>query len=207
MNLGYFKNFSLGGQLLVFLSLACFSNLGFAEEEQARIPLQASVEKVWSVDAARQVAFKDAKMWVDLTRYPESDPNYKQHYVARLLKKERVGLEMITYFDRGFYSVSEEGSDRGFYYTGQGKLYAIDFDTSRELPIKSYKHAYPSGRLMDVTISVAPGEDFVFKPNGQLVAHWLGDRCYDANGKITMSRSVTEKAAHEGGDALKTEFK
>jgi hypothetical protein len=157
-----------------------------------RVPLQAGIEKVWSVDMARDEAFKDAKPVVDLTGYPSSDPHYKQHLVARLLKKEKVGNRIITFFDMGFYSVSEMGSDRGFYYTPKGDLYAVDFDTSEDFPIKSYKHQYPSGRLMNISITVGPGEDFVFKPNGDLVAHWIGDNCYDAQGRVTMSRTASE---------------
>lgn len=161
-------------------------------EDSSKIPLQAGIEKVWSVDSAREEVFRDAKPVIDLSRYPSTDPHLKQHLFAKAFKREKVGNRNITFFEMGFYSVNEEGTKEGFYYTGQGELYAVDFDITDTFPIKSYKHAYPNGRLMNVSITVAPGEDYVFKPNGALVAHWVGDVCYDSNGRITMSRSASQ---------------
>jgi hypothetical protein len=157
--------------------------------------LEAGISKTWSVEMARDEAFRDVSRWYNVSRLQAEDPHMKQHWMARVMKRKRVGNRIITHFPQGMYSVSEEGSLQGMYYTPQGQLFAIDVDDSTEYPIRSYKYGYPGGRLKSVSISPSPGVDFVFAPNGHLMAHWVGDQCYDATGNVTSTRS--KSAAHQ----------
>lgn len=151
--------------------------------------IQAQVQKSWTVPEARAVGFAQARPWVDLSAYPAKDPYYSVHLLARTKGQTQIGSRLITYFDNGHYSISEMNGDRGFYYTPQGNLYAVDFDASEAYPIKSYKHHYPSGKLVNVSLTVKPGEDFVFNAQGDLLTHWMGTQCFDALGQLISSRS------------------
>lgn len=151
--------------------------------------IQAKVQKSWTVPEARAVGFAQARPWVDLSAYPAKDPYYAVHLVARTKGQTQIGSRLITYFDNGHYSISEMNGDRGFYYTPQGNLYAVDFDASEAYPIKSYKHHYPSGKLVNVSLTVKPGEDFVFNAQGDLLTHWMGTQCFNAVGQLISTRS------------------
>lgn len=155
--------------------------------------LQGSVSQTWSVDSAREEAFRGASPRMDLSRFPATDPYLRQHHVARLIRREHVGDRLLTYFDNGSYGVSQAGSLQGVYYNASGRLFAVDFDLGKDYPIKSYKYSYPSGRLLSVSISVSAGEDFVFTPDGQLSAHWVGDQCFDATGAQLGNRTALKK--------------
>ncbi len=152
-------------------------------------PLQAQVQKSWTVPEARAVGFSQARPWVDVSVYPAKDPFYSVHLLARSKGQTQIGSRLITYFDNGHYSISEMNGDRGFYYTPQGQLYAVDFDASEAYPIKSYKHHYPSGNLVNVSLTVKPGEDFVFNAQGDLLTHWMGTQCFNAIGQLISTRS------------------
>ena len=63
----------------------------------------------------------------------------------------------------------------------------IGKSTSTINPAKRYKYD-TKGTLQSVILYVKKGESYCFTPSGQLSAHWIGNKCYDLNGKLIIER-------------------
>ena len=167
--------------------------------------LKAGVEKIWTVDSARQEAFKDAKQWLDLSWAPSIDPDLIENKKAINNHQYKVKNRIITVFSDGGYVVQindEDNYDKDYCYSLYGKLSTIDFEkcninvdfkdlkSKKALlfPLKTYKHAYPSGKLIGVYISTSGHDSYGFLPSGELVLHWIGNTCYDVKGNIVGTR-------------------
>jgi hypothetical protein len=173
------------------------------------LTLKGGVDKVWTVDSAKKEAFKDAKQWVDLSPYPSIDPNYNKNKNSinknQLISKERT----ITVFSKNGYLIAygieyENNITENYYYDFKGQLHTVDFtifpkniytlEDSKKypheslFPAKVYKHIYPSGKLISVSLMVRETEDYIFEPNGELTAHCIGNNCYDANNNLIYTR-------------------
>lgn len=180
-----------------------------------QIPLRAEtlkceIEKVWTVDSARKEAFKDLKPVLDLSWAPPIDPNLIENKQALNNRKKKVGNRVITQFGDGSYGIQildEDNYDKEYYYSSSGELNAIDFrifpttiyslqdflaseQTDSIYPVKIYKHDYPSGKIIIIALKVKKGEDYIFKPAGELQYHWVGNNCYDLNGNIAITRNI-----------------
>lgn len=172
--------------------------------------LQGGVEKVWTIDSAREEAFKNLKSWLNLSWASPIDPNLIENKQALNNRQGRIKNRIITQFDDGSYGVwvlDEDNYDKVYYYFASGKLVSIDFsifptyinnlqdyfkynDTNQIYPIKIYKHSYPDGKIINITMTVKDGNSYMFKPSGVLEFHWVGADCYDDNGKKILTRET-----------------
>lgn len=167
--------------------------------------LKTGIEKVWTVDSARQEALKDAKQWIDLSWADPIDPNLIENKKTINNHQNKVKNRIITVFSDGGYVVhinDEDNYDKDYCYYPSGKLSAINFDkydiyvdfkdlkSKKALlfPLKTYKHAYQSGKLIGVYISTSESDSYAFLPSGELVFHWIGNTCYDIKGNIVGTR-------------------
>lgn len=193
-------------KILFLITLCLFIKLSSIAET-----LQCSIEKVWTVDSARDEAFKDLKPTLDLSWAPAIDPNFIENKQAINNHKESVKDRVITLFDDGSYGIwvlDEDNYDKVYYYFSSGELVAIDFsifptyikdlqsyftlqDNMQIFPIKIYKHAYPGGKIINVTLTVKDCDSYMFEPSGALQYHWIGNNCYDNNGKIILTRNIS----------------
>jgi hypothetical protein len=46
------------------------------------------------------------------------------------------------------------------------------------------------GNLVNMTFRVSEFETFIFNNSGNLIAHWKGEKCYNPDGKIIMTRRI-----------------
>lgn len=178
----------------VFLALLLSFQAGWSEQ------LQASVSKRWTVDMARQEAFREAKPFVDVSQYPSIDPNLMENLAVRNKGGGEVGERIITVYSGGKYSVTELGGKtaEGRYYLNNGKLYAIEFFIVGPDIIKGYQHSTEDipgvcrrGQLVRISLSNTEGGGaFVFKTDGTLSAHWLGNNCYNVDGSSCGTRKT-----------------
>ncbi len=168
--------------------------------------LTGNIEKVWTVDLAREEAFKDAKPWIDLSQYSPTDPEFKEN--KKLISKNilKDNGKIITAYSDGWYSIKYNNSiTESYYYDYEGNLREIDFSiypyniyTMDDMvkypyeslfPIKRYKHIYPGGEISRITIDVKYDKSYSFKPNGELKTYCDGPNCYDSNNQLIMKRS------------------
>lgn len=157
--------------------------------EAQQTVLQGSVTKTWSVDDARKEVFQEAKPKVDVSAYPAIDPNLIENRQAIQAGLKKVGDRILTIFGNGWYAIKPEGGTIVSYYKPNGRLAHLDFESDTGYPLKSYQHAYPSGKLMRVGLDVTKDESFLFKPSGELIAHWIGNNGYDAKGQFFTTRT------------------
>ena len=190
-------------KLFICLILVTFITV-FLSTVQAET-LKAGVEKVWTVDLARQEAFKDAKQWLDLSWAPPIDPDLIENKKAINNHQKTVKNRIINVFSDGHYCITiydEDNYNKAYSYSSSGKLGAIGFDkyniyvdfkdlknkAALLYPKKFYQHDYPSGKLICIALYISEDDQYVFLPSGELVAHWISDTCYDVNGNIIMTR-------------------
>lgn len=75
------------------------------------------------------------------------------------------------------------------YYSSGGILTHKEVKTSLEYPYKTYKYKI-NGQLENMTYRVSEGETYIYSPNGKLLAHWVGNYCYDKAGSLIMTRQI-----------------
>lgn len=96
----------------------------------------------------------------------------------------------IAQFSDGSYGICyKESQKEVFYYSKEGELTHKEIKESLEYPYKAYKYT-SDGRLENVSIRVSDAETYIYTPSGKLLAHWIGKNCYNASGKIIMTRKV-----------------
>lgn len=172
--------------LILLLSLGC----SWADE-----PLRATVEKTWTIDTAREEAFREAKPWVDVSMYPSIDPNLIENRIAVQRGGGSINGRTISVFPGGDYSVIEQDSVLMLYYDASGALFAVEFYDSTSYPSKSYQYSaswdyyhIKKGGLVITAVHLRSNDDFVFYPDGSLQSHWKGDRCYKPDGSSCGTR-------------------
>ncbi len=144
----------------------------------------------YTVEQARKEAFADVEY-----RLPQSiikahlkDPDYEENMKANSKGIIDLGNRLVTYFSDGGYGVLYKKNQYfEYYYYADGKLEMIGKRTSTSYPAKSYKYD-TKGKLQSVILYVKKGESYSFTPSGQLSAHWIGNKCYDLNGKLIIER-------------------
>lgn len=146
-------------------------------------------EKNWTVEMAQKEALKAIKMERNLTWAPQRDPYYKENMNAKSQSKTQVETRTLTFFSNGNYAVYEDKSIITFYFDQNGYLYAVAYDLGKDYPIKCYKFKYPGGKLSTVTVEVNDNDSYIFDQSGNHLYHWSGNKCYDARGKLFMTRN------------------
>lgn len=119
--------------------------------------------------------------------------NNRNNNLAVLLKgvtelKDRT----LAYFSDGSYGIIyKDNPQYVWYYNNDGTLTHSEIKSLLEYPYKTYKYS-ADGQLVNMSLRVSKEETYIFKPDGTLVAHWIGQYCYDESGNIVMSRKILE---------------
>lgn len=181
------------------------TTLVFVPSLSLAMTLKGAVEKIWTVDSAREEAFKSAKPSIDVSHYPAIDPNFNTNKDLIDKKQFDVMGRHIVLFSDGSYSVRYYNTIAEVYaYDINGNLLDIEFTlypsniyTRKDLdkymdsvqyPLKTYKHSYPSGKIITIILGVSDTEAFAFFPNKEFAQHCIDDKCYDANNNLIYTR-------------------
>lgn len=183
---------------LILSLLLSFPVVSFSEES-----LQAGISKVWTVDSARKEAFSDLKPWIDTNSLDPIDPNLIENKVSIKLKQRITpSHNFLTLFDEGLYAVAGLCQYTASYYSNSGRLLGIEYSSSSPYsddhcspvhPSKSYKYEYPSGKLISINLIVSSNESYTFDVDGTLYNHWIGNKCYEVDGKSCGTRKSFEE--------------
>lgn len=189
---------------MLLLGFCLFSQIPLRAET-----LKCEIEKVWTVDSARKEAFKDLKPVLDLSWAPPIDPNLIENKQAINNHQKKVDNREIILFSDGAYCVTvfdDDNYDKVYYYSSAGELIAIDFNIypmrakdlqdflelwgeGKMFPFKVYKHFFPTGEILNITLTTKNNESFMFEPSGKLQYHWRADKCYNEKGNVIMTRN------------------
>ena len=94
------------------------------------------------------------------------------------LVKFSDGTYGIKYYDDPLYS---------WYYSYNGRLISFTRNNTTSFPAKVTKYR-PDGSIINIGYRVSEKESFIYSENGELLAHWLDNNCYDKNNKLIMTR-------------------
>lgn len=125
-----------------------------------------------------------------LTKNNFYDSEYNKNYSALLKGKTNLNDKILALFSDGTYAINYKNDLKHvWYYDKNGALINIEVRTSLDFPYGSYKYD-PDGELVNMSLKVSKDETFIFSPLGQLLGHWIGEKCYDENGIVIMTRKI-----------------
>ena len=140
----------------------------------------------YTVEEARAKAFSNVPLKIDMNEYKKyfKDPNYEENKKAISDEKKRLKGRQLTFFSVGGYSIVYYNNlTTAFYYDDFGNLELIEFHYQEK------DIAYTvSGNLDRISLLVKKSECFIFDLNKKLVAHWIGNNCYNEKGELIMTR-------------------
>ena len=149
-------------------------------------------EVSYTVNSARNDVLSQNPIPVsnELLRANIYDINNKENKTILLQGKTEVKDRILAYFSDGSYGVIHKNNPTNvFYYNNEGILTHTEIKDSLKYPYKTYKYD-TTGKLINMTLRVSENETFIFKPTGELIAHWLDNKCYDENHTIIMTRNI-----------------
>lgn len=161
------------------------------------MPVQAKIitgEVEYNTDLAREETFSKPLEKISFdkiyTRFFDSNNIENLNYLFqgitelkdRKLAKFSDGSYGIQYYDDPMFS---------WYYSQNGKLINFTQKDSEGYPHRVTKFK-PDGSVANTGYRVSEKESFIFTPDGKLLAHWLGNNCYDENNNIIMTRKVVK---------------
>lgn len=180
---------------LAFLGLFLLPS---CQAEPTEKTIKVKIEKTWTIDMAREEAFRDAPKSIDLKAVPQNDPNFLTNGLHNGSWKNAQW--QVTTFDGGVYTVAGLCAHETFAYSYEGVLALIDISDSppyghpvkcpQQFPIITKTYAAddnpenPKGNLLGVRITPRPGETFTFDNEQKLSAHHLGGQCYLPDGTL-----------------------
>lgn len=168
---------------------------------------EEKVEKVikYTVESARQTAFKDVK-----TELPTSE--YKSHITDNLLRTNLSYIKRTdtiaidtnntprniypSYVGNLFVSYGvryHKAPEKVWFYSSAGKLlrFEIDNNTGPNIFPRTSLTYNNKGSLSSVTFYVSTTDQYNFDGKGNLVVHWVGETGYNASGQpIRVKRSL-----------------
>ena len=96
----------------------------------------------------------------------------------RKLAKFSDGSYGVQYYDDIMYT---------WYYSQNGRLISFTKKDSENYPAKFIKYR-PDGNIANTGFRVSEQESYIYSPDGKIIAHWLGNLCYDINNNVIMKR-------------------
>ena len=96
----------------------------------------------------------------------------------RKLAKFSDGSYGVLYYDDPMYT---------WYYSENGHLINYTRKDSDGYPCRITKYK-PDGSIANTGYRVSESESFIYSPQGKLIAHWIGENCYDGSNNLIMKR-------------------
>jgi hypothetical protein len=119
---------------------------------------------------------------IDRNNYENIENLYKgtTELKDRKLAKFSDGSYGVQYYDDITYT---------WYYSQNGRLINFTKKDSDGYPTKFTKYR-PDGNVANTGFRVSERESYIYSPEGKLLAHWLGENCYDEYNNIIMKRKI-----------------
>lgn len=147
-----------------------------------------------SVEQAREEVLSTAKEKPDSSNLANNfqDPKYEENQSMLLKGITELSDRKLARFSDGSYAVMYYNDKKNtYYYAPDGTLTHNQIKTGENYPYKAYKYS-TDGKLVNLSLKVSETETFIFNNSGKLLAHWVGENCYDEEGNIIMTRKIYE---------------
>ena len=118
------------------------------------------------------------------------DANKRENFSNILRGNVDLKDRTLASFSDGTYGIIYKNDPINvWYYTHSGNLMHVETKTSLIYPYKTYKYT-PSGMLVNMSLRISDRESYIFDKQGNLIAHWFRQNCYNPDGKIIMTRKI-----------------
>ena len=147
-------------------------------------------EVTYTVERARKEAFANVEYSLPQSIIDKNikDPNFKENIKAIKLGATELKDRYIQHYSDGGYAiVYKKNPHYVHYYSQTGELTSIEKRKSLQTPTSSLSYT-PQGQLDGVTFILSPDNMYLFDVKGKFVCHWVGDKAYDKNGKVILTR-------------------
>ena len=142
----------------------------------------------YSVNELRTIAFENVDKKINMDKYSKylTYKEFCKNNPSLLIpKKFKFNL---TYYSNGTYSVrSKIDSHNVFYYDTNGNLLKIDIYINNGKLDKRISYDR-NGNLDAIALDITNSEQLLFDKEKKLVAHWIGNNCYNEKGELVMTR-------------------
>ena len=142
----------------------------------------------YSVNELRTIAFENVDKKINMDKYSKylTYKEFCKNNPSLLIpKKFKFNL---TYYSNGTYSVrSKIDSHNVFYYDTNGNLLKIDIYINNGKLDKRISYDR-NGNLDAIALDITNSEQLLFDKEKKLVAHWIGNNCYNEKGELIMTR-------------------
>ena len=174
-------------KFLLILTLAIYSTIPtYAEIITGGIEYNSETARNYLISTPKEIINNNElqKHYIDINR--------NDNLTSLLKGNTQLTDRTLAYFSDGSYGIIYKNSPKNvWYYNSDGILTHSEIKNSLTYPYKAYKYS-PQGELVNMSLRVSKNETFIYTPQGELIAHWLGKYCYDKNNKIIMSRQIME---------------
>ncbi len=170
-----------------FIIIICILLIGIPALPQI---ITGSVE--YSVEDASKCVSENLQAPIDKQIFQMHlfDNDRIEHLTALLQGKTTLNDRSLAYFSDGSYGINyNNDKTHVWYYNQDGILTHTEIRTSLSYPYKSYKYSI-NGELVNMSLRVSKDETFIFNKSGKLLAHWIGNNCYDENNSVIMTREI-----------------
>lgn len=171
----------------LFLLIICFIFLAPCSDSKI---ITGEVE--YNVNSAREEAFSEKPLTPNkyVLQSNITDRNNLENKTTLLKGITEIKDRTLAYFSDGSYGVMYKDNPTSvFYYNSNGILTHNEIKDSLTYPYKTYKYN-TYGKLVNITLRISEDETFIFKPSGEMIAHWKKENCYDENNNIIMTRKI-----------------
>lgn len=118
------------------------------------------------------------------------DTSRHENFTNMLKGNVNLKDRTLASFSDGTYGIIYKNNPTNvWYYTHSGNLMHVETKTSLIYPYKTYKYT-PDGILVNMSLRISDRESYIFDKQGNLIAHWLGQNCYNTDGRIIMTRKI-----------------
>ena len=171
----------------LIISIIIITSLFFAYPAGAKT-LKGGVK--YTVKQAREEAFANVEYTLpqSIIKANLTDPNYKENQKAIKLGATELKDRYIQHFSDGGYGIIyKKNLYFVYYYKKNGKLDGIEKRESLYTPMKTFRYN-SDGNLEEISLFLTQNNSYIFNINGELQCHWVGNKGYNKNGKVIITR-------------------
>jgi hypothetical protein len=116
------------------------------------------------------------------------DNNLTENLFCLLEGKTELADRKIANFSDGTYGIMYYNDPLyTWYYKNNGRLISFTYKDSASYPARVTRYR-ADGSVINTGLKVSDRESFIYSPEGILLAHWVGELCYDKNNTVIMRR-------------------
>lgn len=144
-----------------------------------------------SVENARNEVFNESPKFINSTDLSvKNDTDFYENKSNLLKGITSLKDRKLGKFSDGTYAVMYYDNPKNtYYYSKTGELLYTEIKSGNVYPYKAFKYK-SDGTLVNCSLKISPNEVFIFSVNGKLIAHWIGENCFDENGNVIMTRKI-----------------